>query len=86
MKTYVNPNPLVASVGLPAWATVQLDGLLGSGIVHADELDGLRVHQLTALAASFIESTAAGEPFDAKTALAHVKTLGYPRRAESEAA
>jgi hypothetical protein len=36
--------------GLPTWAVMVLDGLIGSGIVAADALDGLDADQLTQVA------------------------------------
>jgi hypothetical protein len=83
----VHANPLVASTGLPAWSTIQLDSLLGSGIVRHDQLDGLGVPQLACLAALYVRAVSAGEPFDACAALAtaRAQSQGVRRRVREAA-
>lgn len=77
----VHANPLVASDGLSAWATVQLDGLIGSGVVDADQLDGLTTVQLSEVARRAVRATCAAQPFDATDAIEMVKRQPYRRRA-----
>lgn len=63
------PNPLIASSGVPAWATIALDALCGSGALDVYDLDGLDSNQLVKVAAAYVRATAAAVPFDATAAI-----------------
>lgn len=73
---YAAPSPIalpVPAAGLPAWTVVRLDEALAAGVLHADQLDGLKPKQLTALARALVRA-GYGDGFDAATALADLPT------------
>lgn len=74
------PNPLIASSGLPAWATVVLDGLLGAGVLHADDLIPLTTPALLEVAAAYVRASAAGEAFDAAEAIQSARSRTHGAR------
>jgi hypothetical protein len=83
----VNASPLVASTGLPAWATIALDSLLGSGVIGAEQIEDLGTIQLVTVAALYVRAVSAGQPFDAGAALATARAQSIgARRREREAA
>jgi hypothetical protein len=65
-----NGSPL-PSVGLSAWATVQLDAAIGSGVLAFDQLDGLDSRELTEVARRLAAAQLDG--VDARAAVADVR-------------
>lgn len=55
----VNAHPLPAA-GLPAWAVVELDGLLGAGILSGELIDRLKTDELLDLAREAVRARHAG--------------------------
>ena len=78
--TRPNGSPL-PSCGLASWVVVELDGLLGAGVLHADDLEGLRASALTKLARAAIRHRHGG--FDAG---ALARQLGGRAEAREEVA
>jgi hypothetical protein len=62
-----NADPRLPSVGLAAWVTVELDALLATGLVEADDLAPLSPAGLTRLASASARS--ARQNFDPQAAL-----------------
>jgi hypothetical protein len=58
-----NMTPL-PSCGLPAWAVVELDGMLAAGILESDEIAGLSGNRLYLLALESVRARHRGVGFD----------------------
>jgi hypothetical protein len=67
------PDPLLASVGLSAWATVVLGALLAAEVVDADDLDGLRARALSEIATAYVTAGASAMPFDAQAVIGRAR-------------